>query len=245
MNDAHSHAAVRTPDQRVRVFVSSTLGELADARAAARAAIERLHLVPVMFELGARVHPPRALYRAYLEQSDVFVGIYWQRYGWRAPGMAVSGLEDEYELSAGMPSLLYVKRPAPGREPELDRLIARIESEGRASYSEFETAEELGLRLETDLAVLLSERFEGSATTLSLGEGRPLPAPATPLIGRGDEVAALVEMLSRPDVRLVTLTGPGGIGKTRLALRVAEAVAGRFADGVRLVELAAVAEPEA
>ena len=60
---------IRTPDQRLRVFVSSTLRELADERRAARAAIERLHLAPVMFELGARPHPPRALYRSYLAQS--------------------------------------------------------------------------------------------------------------------------------------------------------------------------------
>lgn len=72
---------IRTPDQRLRVFVSSTLGELADERGAVRRAIERLRLSPVMFELGARPHPPRELYRAYLDQSHVFVGIYWQRYG--------------------------------------------------------------------------------------------------------------------------------------------------------------------
>jgi hypothetical protein len=59
-----------TPDQRVRVFVSSTLEELAAERAAARQAIENLRLIPVMFELGARPHPPRNLYRSYLEQSD-------------------------------------------------------------------------------------------------------------------------------------------------------------------------------
>ena len=106
-------AHIRTPDQRLRVFVSSTLGELAAERQAVRAAIEQLRLTPVMFELGARPHPPRALYRSYLEQSDVFVGIYWQRYGWVAPDMEISGLEDEYVLSAGMPRLVYVKRPAP------------------------------------------------------------------------------------------------------------------------------------
>ena len=77
---------IRTPDHRLRVFVSSTLGELAEERAALRRAVERLHLVPVMFELGARPHPPRQLYRAYLAQSHVFVGVYWQRYGWVAPG---------------------------------------------------------------------------------------------------------------------------------------------------------------
>jgi hypothetical protein len=78
--------SIRTPDQRLRVFVSSTLAELADERGAVHEAIERLQLTPVMFELGARPHPPRNLYRAYREQSHIFVGIYWQRYGWVAPG---------------------------------------------------------------------------------------------------------------------------------------------------------------
>jgi hypothetical protein len=65
---------IRTPDQRLRVFVSSTLGELAPERAVVRQAIEALRLTPVMFELGARPHPPQDVYRAYLEQSDIFVG---------------------------------------------------------------------------------------------------------------------------------------------------------------------------
>ena len=65
---------IRTPDQRVRVFVSSTLGELAAERQAVRDAVTRLRLVPVLFELGARPHPPRPVYRAYLAQSQVFVG---------------------------------------------------------------------------------------------------------------------------------------------------------------------------
>src|SRR5262247_3088792 len=63
---------IRTPDQRLRVFVSSTLQEVADERKAAREAIEHLRLAPVMFELGARPHPPKQLYRAYLEQSHIF-----------------------------------------------------------------------------------------------------------------------------------------------------------------------------
>src|SRR5512140_19630 len=90
---------IRTPDQRLRVFVSSTLQELADERAAARQAIEQLRLAPVMFELGARPHPPKDLYRAYLDQSHIFIGLYWQKYGWVAPDMDISGLEDEWRLS--------------------------------------------------------------------------------------------------------------------------------------------------
>ena len=55
---AEGSPPIRTADQRVRVFVSSTLTELAAERAAARTAITRLHLTPIMFELGARPHPP-------------------------------------------------------------------------------------------------------------------------------------------------------------------------------------------
>src|SRR5687768_394892 len=98
---------ILTPDQRLRVFVSSNMRELRDERLAARAAIEELHMMPVMFGLGARAHPPRNLYRAYIEQSHVFIGIYWQDYGWIAPGMDISGVDDEYRFSADMPKLIY------------------------------------------------------------------------------------------------------------------------------------------
>jgi hypothetical protein len=124
-------AVILTPDQRVRVFISSTLEELAEERAAARRAIRRLHLVPVWYESGARPHPPQSMYRAYLEQSQIFVGIYWQRYGWVGPGMEISGLEDEFRLAAGMPMLLYLKRPAPQQEPGLTAMINSIRSPGR------------------------------------------------------------------------------------------------------------------
>src|SRR6516162_6422682 len=125
---------ILTPDQRVRVFISSTLGELAAERAAARRAIARLHLVPVYYESGARPHPPRNIYRAYLEQSQIFVGIYWQRYGWVAPGMEISGLEDEFRLAAGKPMLLYLKRPAPDLEPRLAAMTDAIRDAGSVSY---------------------------------------------------------------------------------------------------------------
>ena len=73
---------------------------MAAERAAARRAIRRLHLVPVWCEWRCRPHPPRSMYRAGLAQSQVFVGIYWQRYGWVAPAMDISILEDEYRLAA-------------------------------------------------------------------------------------------------------------------------------------------------
>ena len=121
------------------------------AAAAPRRTIARLHLVPVWDDSGARPHPPRSMYRAYLAQSQVFVGIYWQRYGWVAPGMQISGLEDEFRLAAGKPKLLYLKRPAPDLEPRLAAMIDGIRAAGTVSCRPFATPGELERLLADDL----------------------------------------------------------------------------------------------
>lgn len=69
-----------------------------------------------------------------------------------------------------------------------------------------------------------------------------LPVQLTPFLGRDQQVAAVKELLAHPDVRLLTLTGPGGAGKTRLSLRVAEDLVSQFSDGVWFVPLAAIAD---
>ncbi|HKA96030.1 MAG TPA: DUF4062 domain-containing protein, partial [Streptosporangiaceae bacterium] len=229
-------AVIQTPDRRLRVFVSSTLGELAAERRAVARAIAALRLTPVMFEAGARPHPPRELYQAYLAQSDVFIGIYWQRYGQVSAGMEVSGLEEEFLLSGteGLPRLLYVKAPAPDREPSLAELLARIRQE--ASYRRFSTPAELGRLVRDDLAALLSERFAAPSAVPSSPGSRPLPAGTTSMVGREQAIDEVADLLDRPEVRLVTLTGPGGVGKTRLALAVGDRVRDRF-DGVVFVPL--------
>jgi hypothetical protein len=112
-------APILTPDQRLRVFVSSTLQELAEERMTVKQAIQNIHLTPVMFEMGARPHAPRQLYREYLAQSQIFIGIYWDRYGWVAPEENISGLEDEYNLSGNMPKLIYIKESTGHREERL------------------------------------------------------------------------------------------------------------------------------
>ncbi len=250
-NDDEGNAAIRTPDQRLRVFVSSTLVELGPERSAVSKAITALRLTPVMFELGARPHPPRELYRAYLDQSNVFVGVYWERYGWIGPGMEISGLEDELQLAAGMPRLLYVKSPAPDREPGLAAMLARVRSDGAVSYRSFRRPSELGRLVRDDLALLLSERFTTPVRATTSGavsvtdtrkRRRSFPTPSTSLIGRESDIAALSSLLESPDVRLITLTGPGGIGKTRLSIAVGSALedSGRRAE---FVPLAAINDP--
>jgi predicted ATPase/DNA-binding SARP family transcriptional activator len=71
-----------------------------------------------------------------------------------------------------------------------------------------------------------------------------LPASPGPLIGRDADLDAAAALLAEPGVRLITLTGPGGIGKTRLALELARREAGRFADGARFVPLGTIEDPE-
>jgi class 3 adenylate cyclase len=180
-------AVIRTPDRQLRVFVSSTVGEageLAAERRAAVRAISGLRLTPVLFEAGARPYPPRELYRAYLAQSDLFVGLYWQRYGRVEPSREVSGLEEELQLalSGGLPRLLYVKTPAPGREPRLAALLAGIKLEATEAYRYFRTPAELGRLVGDDLATLVSERFTASAQAVAPGSvlGRRPPMVALP-----------------------------------------------------------------
>ncbi|MCW3492396.1 ATP-binding protein [Microbacterium sp. SSM24] len=241
---AGGESAIRTPDQRLRVFVSSTLRELEAERRAARGAVEALRLAPVMFELGARPHPPRDLYRSYLAQSDVFVGIYGESYGWVAPGEEISGLEDEYRLAPPeMPKLIYLREPA-ARDERLQTLVRRIQDDDTASYKSFANPAELAELVEADLAVLLAERFDASRTVEAPPRAEtPMPVPYSRIIGREREVAEVVELLASGEHRVVTLLGPGGIGKSRLSLEVAEAAGPLYPGGTVFVGLENVFEP--
>jgi predicted ATPase len=130
-------------------------------------------------------------------------------------------------------------------------MLIRIRDEDGISYKRFSDAAELQGLVENDLAVLLSERFEvarsrdvasasGTAAAEETGPAPVLPVLATPLIGREQEVAAVEDLVVREGVRLITLTGPGGIGKSRLAVEAARRLEPRFRAGVRFAELSPV-----
>jgi hypothetical protein len=103
--------------------------------------------------------------------------------------MRISGLEEEFQLSRESPRLLYVKTPAPDREPRLAELLDRVKQEGSDSYRYFRTPGELGRLVRDDLAALLSERF--AATSLPAAAAAPptsrgprrLPVGTTSLVG--------------------------------------------------------------
>ena len=115
-----------------------------------------------------------------------------------------------------------------------------------AALAQYETcrrvlSEELGAEPSKE-TMTLCEQIKGDA--LMRAERRNnLPTALTPLIGREHELAEIDRLLETPTGRLLTLTGPGGIGKTRLAMQAASNHVGLFADGVWLVELAALSDP--
>ncbi len=113
----------------------------------------------------------------------------------------------------------------------IERCLAKEPGERYASTTD----------LARDLAALRDRRSEVPAPPPAIRPSN-LPAERTAFVGREKEGAALIELLQRPEVQLVTLTGPGGIGKTRLALQVARELAGHFAGGTYLIQLAPVSD---
>ena len=136
-------------DPRLRVFVSSTLGELKSEREAAKSAIKTLRLDPVGLDLGDRNGQDGLT----IADADIFVGIYWQSFGWD------SDLDRDYDASSGLPALIYAKEPAPDREGRLTDLLERARSNGRSTIRSFESPGELAEILVEDLASVMSERF--------------------------------------------------------------------------------------
>lgn len=112
----HAETLISAPDQRLRVFISSTPDELEAEREAARDAIRTMRLTPVMFDKGAPSHPPADVYRTYLEQSEPLLE--------QAQMSAQLNLEGAYEEKLAEergPAYRSVDRDHPGEVPHSRR----------------------------------------------------------------------------------------------------------------------------
>jgi predicted ATPase/DNA-binding SARP family transcriptional activator len=155
------------------------------------------------------------------------------------------------ELVAELEALV---RDEPLRERPRRQLMLALYRSGRqadalAAYHDARRTfvEELGLEPGAQLreleAAILRQEPSLTVEPAEVRARRRLPAPATPLIGRRREVEEVAALL-RDGVRLVTLTGPGGTGKTRLAIQTAHELAAAFRDGAVFVGLAPLRDPE-
>jgi predicted ATPase/DNA-binding SARP family transcriptional activator len=137
-------------------------------------------------------------------------------------------------------------------DPETKALFQRIRAEARARLVPKDTRlQELGKHCRRDLASpegisqVVSPAPPAEVPTLqSLDRRHTLPMQRTPLLGREKELAAVRALLLREEVGLVTLTGAGGVGKTRLGVHVAAELRDDFPDGVYFVDLAPIRDPE-
>ena len=163
-------------------------------------------------------------------------------------------LDAELALGHGselVPELEALVREQPLRERIRGQLMLALYRAGRQAdaleafaATRSTLRDELGLEPGPELQAL-----QRAILNQELEQARPAVAPApraTPpgLLGRDRDVERVVELLSSPETRLVTLTGPGGIGKTSLARAASDALAAAFPDGVVLVELAPVRDPD-
>ena len=176
----------------------------------------------------------------------------------RLEELRIAALEDRAESALALGRTLDVAEleqlatEHPLRERLRGLLMLALYRAGRQAealdaYAEIRQAlDELGLEPAGELRALQGAILRQDAALAvepeAVRQRRHLPAPATPFVGRREEVDAVKDLL-RGETRLVTLTGPGGAGKTRVALRVAHELADAFADGVWFVGLAPLVDP--
>ncbi|MBA3841422.1 MAG: winged helix-turn-helix domain-containing protein [Actinobacteria bacterium] len=161
------------------------------------------------------------------------------------------------EHERALPELTVLCAGEPLRERARGLLMLALyrsgrQSEALASFRELSKAlrEELGLEPSEELRALEASILRHDPELAAAPQGRTraaaaLPIPTTELVGRSNERRVLRRLIERTEIRLISLVGAGGSGKTRLALALASDLAESFSDGVVLVELAAVRDPDA
>ena len=131
--------------------------------------------------------------------------------------------------------------------PEIEQVVLRAlakDPKARfASVQNFALALEEACRTDVSTGHNLLTLSSASLSQERYTNTHNLPAPLTPLIGREQEVVAVCTLLRHPEIRLVTITGTGGVGKTRLGLQVAAELSESFAGGVFFVDLAPLRNP--
>jgi predicted ATPase/transcriptional regulator with XRE-family HTH domain len=155
-----------------------------------------------------------------------------RRYRRRA-GLTQEELAERAELSPR--GLIYLERD--GRRPQPGTARRLADALGLTEHERL-----LFLALSEGAGLAASDARPGQ-TTREAGREIALPVQTTPFVGREHELAAVVALLKRDPVRLLTLTGPGGTGKTRLAIQAAQEASDHFPGGVAFVPLAALADP--
>jgi predicted ATPase/DNA-binding CsgD family transcriptional regulator len=239
-----------------QVFVSHTsdMAQFPEGRSFVQAvldAVSRAGMAPVdMRYFAAREGRPAEYCRPWVRECEIYVAVVGFCHGSVVPGKAVSHTELEFEESgtAGLPRLVFLLADSAGLPTALadadsgavEGLRQRLRDAGLIVRT---FTSDAGLELEVFHALTeVSRRAPPSAARGPVPVGLHGLAPAlTSFLGRAGEVDEVAGLLGQ--YRLLTVTGPGGVGKTRLVGEVARRVADRFADGVWLVELASVQEP--
>jgi tetratricopeptide (TPR) repeat protein len=216
------------------VFIGSTSRDLPEEREAVRTACDELGLAIVdMKDFPATDAGATAASLAQLDRAGVYVGIFAYRYGFVEPGYNCSVTECEYDHAGkrGLSRLCFlvhssVTWPAEhvevGQQDRLQKFKNRLTSEQVVRW--FRNPDELQHQVYRALEHWLRQHGEGPAGP------RNLPPLVPDFVGREDDLAWLEEQIS-PGVTLLGVQGQGGIGKTSLAVKLAERLAARYPDG--------------
>jgi tetratricopeptide (TPR) repeat protein len=215
------------PVDRLRIFISSTITECAEERAAVKAAVASINFEPILFEdVGARPYPPREVYKPRLEASHIFVAIYRQKYGWVAPQMDISGIEDEFDIATGARKdcLVYIFTPDPSvsRDPRLQELIEKAQA--RVTTAPYESIEELARKVRDDVTAVVSKHFaDQTLASLEAPTAHDVLQSILPAEGlrlRRPCVEAEILEATKQHRRII-IVGPLGAGKTIILAQLA------------------------
>lgn len=210
---------ILTSDRRIRVFLSSRLPEFKSERAALVKVIEGMELTALYFEETARPHPAAKVYRKFVAETDIFVGIYGTGYGWvdTDAGMSISGVEDEWQLSKRKSRLVFVLDTNQPRESKLEALLKDIQQTDDVTYCKFRDSDDLVKKVKTALRLHIAERFLADDNAVS--EAQPDAAEDVAAVLASHPVLVTEFLSTRLEPALgstpaVFVSGGPGIGKT-------------------------------